>query len=204
VSLVADIALLLEELFEPSANIDDLAAVSDSDAVELLDVAKSSEAFLVVARVAVKPLLEAKSLLAVNAAEPVNVFAVLPVALLVASPAIAGPLVVGLLLVEPTLLEVFVPLAELLLEFEVAVSVAVPFLPDAAKAAVPFLLKVELPVVARLPFAANAASSDLVELVVRPAFTVDPNAASLVVAEFFEALAVKALDSLLLPLACCA
>jgi hypothetical protein len=202
VSLVEDVELLLEALLEPSANCDDLAAVSDTADIEPLDVAKSSEAVLVVAKVAVKPLLEAKSLLAVKDAEPVNVEDLLLAELLVASPAIAGPVVFGLLPVEPTLLDVFVPLAELLLEFEVAVSDAAPFLPDAANAAVAFLAEVALAVVARLPFAANAALSDLVEVVVRPAFRVDPNAALLVVAEFFEALALKALDELFIPLAC--
>ena len=203
-SLVEDVELLLEERFEPSANCDDLAAVSDTADAEFLDVAKASEAFLVVAKVAVKPLLAAKSLLAVKDAEPVSDEDLLLAELLVASPAIAGPVVEGPLVVEPTLPEVLPPLAELLLEFEVALSVAVPFLVDAAKAAVAFLAEVAFAVVARLPFAANAASSDLVEVVVRPAFTVDPNAALLVVAEFFEALALNALDELLLALACCA
>jgi len=203
VSLVEDIELLLEALFEPSANIDDLAAVSDTAAIEPLDVAKSSEAFLVVAKVAVKPLLEELTLLAFSEAEPVNVLALLLAELLVPSPAIAGPVVFGLLPVEPTLPEVLPPLAELLLEFEVAVSDAAPFLPDAAKAAVELVLPVALLVVARFPVTANVGAADLVEVVVRPAFRVDPNVALLVVAEFFEALASNALDEVLLPLACC-
>jgi hypothetical protein len=202
VSLVEDVELLLEALFEPSANCDDLAAVSDTADAEFLDVAKASEAFLVVAKVAVKPLLAAKSLLAVKDAEPVNVEDLLLAELLLASPAIAGPVVEGPLVVEPTLPEVLPPLAELLLEFEVAVSEAVPFLVDAAKAAVAFFAEVALEVVARLPFAANAALSATEEFFVRPAFTVDPNAALLVVAEFLEALALNALDELLLALAC--
>jgi hypothetical protein len=202
VSLVEDIELLLEALFEPSANIDDLDAVSDTAAVELLDVPNVSEAFFVVARVAVKPLLAAKSLLAVKAAEPVSDEDLLLAELLVASPAIAGPVVEGPLVVEPTLPEVLPPLEELLLEFEVAVSEAVPFLPEAANAAVAFLAEVALAVVARLPFAANAASSATEAFVVRPALTVEPNVDAFVVAEFFEALALNALDEVLLALAC--
>jgi hypothetical protein len=201
VSPVEDVELLLEELLEPSANSDDLAAVSDTDAVEALDVPNVSEAFFVVAKVAVKPLLARKSLLAVKEAEPVSDEDLLLAELLVASPAIAGPVVFGLLPVEPTLPEVLPPLAELLLEFEEAVSDAAPFLPDAAKAAVAFLAEVALAVVARLPVAANAASSATEEFFERPALTVEPNVDALFVAEFFVALAVKALDEFLSKLA---
>src|SRR5580698_5802728 len=72
VSLVAEFELLLAEKLEPSAHDDDLALSSDADSVAAWDVPNVSETFLVVARVAVKPLFEAKSLLAVNVLPAVN------------------------------------------------------------------------------------------------------------------------------------
>jgi hypothetical protein len=205
VSLVEDIELLLEELFDPSANCDDLAAVSDNAAVELLDVPNVSEAFFVVAKVAVKPLLEELTLLAFSEAEPVNEVVLVPEPLLVESPAVPPPFEYGLLRVEPTPPEVLPPLADVLLDAEFAgESEDVPVEPDVAKALVALLVEVELLPVVRLPVAASVGAADLVEVVVRPALTVEPNVAAFVVAEFFEALALKALDELLLALACCA
>jgi hypothetical protein len=196
VSLRLFIELLLLELFESSAKFDAVFAVRASEAVEDLEVPNVSEAFCEPAKVAFKDLVLAKLLLALNAPAAFNEVVLLPEALLVKSPATAGPFVAGPLLVEPVLLDVLPPLDAALAELEEAVSEAEPFLADAAKAPVELLLPCLLPVVARLAFAANAAASVVVELAVRPAFTVDPSAAALVVAEFFDAEAVFDSDAL--------
>jgi hypothetical protein len=109
-------------------------------------------------------LLDARFALPFNEAEPVRVLLELLAELLVVSPATPGPLVDGPLVVEPTLPEVLPPLAELLFELEVAVSVAVPFLVDAAKAPVELVLPVALAVVARLPDAARVPAAVLAEV----------------------------------------
>jgi hypothetical protein len=204
VSLVLFVVLLLLELLEPSAQFDAVFAVRASEAVALLDVPNVSEAFFVAANVVVKPLLEELTLLAFSEAEPVNVLALLLAELLVASPAMAGPDVAGVLVVVPVFPDVAPLLADVLSELEPAVSEADPFLPEAAKAPVELVLPVALLVVARLPVAAIVGAADLVEVAVRPAFTVDPNVAALVVAEFFDAEAVFDNEALLAPLADCA
>jgi len=133
VSLVVFIELLLFELLEPSAKFDAVLAVFDNDSVEALDVPNVSAAFLVAAKVVVKPLLEELTLLAVSEAEPVNVSALLLAELLVESPAVPLPDVDGPLVVVPVSPEVAPLLADWLLDPEVALSVAVlPFEVDAA------------------------------------------------------------------------
>jgi hypothetical protein len=204
VSLVLFIELLLLELLEPSAQFDAVFAVRASEAVELFDVPNVSEAFLEAANVVVKPLFEERLTLPFSELAAFNEVVLLPAALVVASPATAGPVVVGLLVVVPVLPEVLPPLDAVLAELEPAVSVAVPFPLDAANARVELLLPCEFFVVARLPVVANVPAAVLAEVAVRPAFTVDPNVDALVVAEFFDAEAVFDNEALLAPLADCA
>lgn len=195
---------MLLALFDASAQFDDLFAVFDTEFVEALDVPNVSEAFFVEANVVVKPLLDVVLSLAVSVAAAVNDAVLLPAELLVESPADAGPVVVGLLVVEPVLLEVLPPLDAVLAEFEPAVSVAVPESVDEALAEVELLLPCLLSVVARLPVVASDAAPVLAEVAVRPAFFVEANVAALVVAEFFEEAAVNVSDAVLLALAFCA
>lgn len=204
VSLTEFIELLLLALFDASAKFDDLLADNASDSVEALEVPNVSEAFFVAANVVVKPLLEELTLLAFSEAEPVNVLALLLAELSVESPAEPGPDVDGPLVVVPMLPEVAPLLADWLLDAEDALSVAVPFLVELAKALVELVLPVALFVVARFPDTEIVGAADLVEVAVRPAFTVDPNVDALVVAEFFDAEAVFDNEALLAPLADCA
>jgi hypothetical protein len=198
------VELLLLALFDASAKFDDLFAAFDTESVEALDVPNVSEAFFVAAKVVVKPLLDEVFRPAFSVLAAVNEVVLLPEALAVKSPATAGPVVVGLLAVVPVLPEVLPPLAAVLADDELAVSVAVPFPLDAAKAPVALMLPCEFLVVARLPVVASVAAPVLAEVAVRPAFTVDPNVAALVVAEFFEEAALNVSDELLLALAFCA
>jgi len=203
VSLTEFIELLLSELLESSAQFDALFAVRASEAVALFDVPNVSEAFLLAAKLVVKPWFEERLTLPFSELAAVNEVVLLPAELLVASPAIAGPDVVGLLVVVPVLPEVLPPLDAVLAELEPAVSVAVPDPLEAAKARVELLLPCEFLVVARLPVVANVPAAVLAEVAVRPAFTVAPYVAALVVAEFFDAEAVLLKDELLAAFAAC-
>jgi hypothetical protein len=173
-------------------------AAFETASVEPFDVPNVSEALFVFEYAVFRLLLEARFALPFNEAEPVKVLLELLAELLVVSPATPGPVVDGPLVVEPTLPEVLPPLAELLFELEVAVSVAVPFLVDAAKAPVELVLPVALAVVARLPDAASVPAAELAEVAVTPLVTVEPYVAALLVAEFFEAEALNVSDALLL------
>lgn len=204
VSLNVFVELLLLALFDASAKFDDFAATLDTEFVEALDVPKVSEAFFVAAKVVVKPLLDVVLSLAVFVAAAVNDAVLLPAELLVVSPADAGPVVVGLLVVVPVFPEVLPPLDAVLAELEPAVSVAVPESVDEAEAEVELLLPCLLSVVARLPVVANVAAPVLAEVAVRPAFFVEANVAVLFVAEFFDEAALNVSDALLLALAFCA
>jgi hypothetical protein len=163
-----------------------------------------SEAFFVAANVVVKPLLDEVLSLAVNEAAAFNEVVLLPAALVVKSPATAGPVVLGPLDVVPVLPEVLPPLAAVLADVEEAVSVAVPLPFEAANAPVELLLPCLLPVLARLSVVDIAAAPVLAEVAVRPAFFVEANVAALVVAEFFDEAALNVSDALLLALAFCA
>jgi len=204
VSLNEFVELLLLALFEASAKFDAEFAAFDTEFVEALDVPNVSAAFFEAANVVVKPLLDEVLSLAVNEAAAFNEVVLLPAALVVKSPATAGPVVVGLLEVVPVLPEVLPPLDAVLADDELAVSVAVPFLVEAANAPVELLLPCEFLVVARLPVVANDAAPVLAEVAVRPALTVDPNVDALFVAEFFVEAALNVSDALLLALAFCA
>jgi hypothetical protein len=181
-----------------------LLAAFDTESVEALDVPNVSEAFFVAAKVVVKPLLDEVFRLAFSVAEPVNEVVLLPEALVVKSPATAGPVVVGLLAVVPVLPEVLPPLDAVLADIEEAVSVAVPFFVEAAKAPVELVLPCAFLVVARLPVVANVAAPVFAEVAVTPAFTVDAYVDALFVAEFFEEAALNVSDAVLLALAFCA
>jgi hypothetical protein len=204
VSLSEFVELLLLALSDASAQFDAEFDAFDTEFVEALDVPNVSEAFFVAAKVVVKPLLDEVFMPAVNEAAPVNEVVLLPAAFVVKSPATAGPLVVGLLAVVPVLPEVLPPLDAVLADDELAVSVAVPCFPEAAKAPVELLLPCEFLVVARLSVVASVAAPVLAEVAVRPELTVDPNVDALVVAEFFDEAAVNVSDLLLLALAFCA
>lgn len=204
VSLNEFVELLLLALFDASAKFDDFVAAFDTEFVEALDVPNVSEAFFVAANVVVKPLLDEVLSLAVNEAAAFNEVVLLPAALVVKSPATAGPVVLGPLDVVPVLPEVLPPLAAVLADVEEAVSVAVPLPFEAANAPVELLLPCLLPVLARLSVVDIAAAPVLAEVAVRPEFTVDPNVDALVVAEFFDEAALNVSDALLLALAFCA
>jgi len=170
VSLNEFVELLLLALFDASAKFDDLFAAFDTEFVEALDVPNVSEAFFVAANVVVKPLLDEVLSLAVNEAAAFNEVVLLPAALVVKSPATAGPVVLGPLDVVPVLPEVLPPLAAVLADVEEAVSVAVPLPFEAANAPVELLLPCLLPVLARLSVVDIAAAPVLAEVAVRPAF----------------------------------
>jgi hypothetical protein len=204
VSLNEFVELLLLALFDASAQFDAEVAALDTEFVEALDVPNVSEAFFEAANVVVKPLLDEVFTPAVKDEAPVNEVVSLPAAFVVKSPATAGPLVVGLLAVVPVLPEVLPPLEAVLADDELAVSVAVPFFPEAANAPVELLLPCEFLVVARLPVVANVAAPVLAEVAVRPALTVDPYVDALFVAEFFVEAAFNVSDALLAALASCA
>jgi len=189
---------------EPSAQFDAEFDAFDTEFVEALDVPNVSEAFFEAAKVVVKPWFEERFAVPFSELAAVNEVVLLPEELLVASPAIAGPDVVGLLVVVPVFDEVLPPLDAVLAELEPAVSVAVPFPLEAAKARVELLLPCAFLVVARLPVVAIVPAAVLAEVAVTPALTVAPYVEALFVAEFFVELAPNVSDLVLLALADCA
>jgi hypothetical protein len=200
VSLFVFIELLLLALFELSVNVDDLVLASDTDFVELLAVANVSDAFFVLASVAVRDLFEERFKLAFSVLDAVNEFVSVPAELLVVSAAVAPLDADGPLVVVPTPLEVLPPLAEALLYVEAAVSEAVPPKGAVARAAVAPAADVELSVVAMFPVLAKVAAAVLAEVAVRPKLFVDANVAALFLLEFLDEEALNVLDEDLLAL----